>query len=151
MAFWRREGHGWVGCSACLSTHFTGYICICTLMFVFYVACMSLCLTLFFIFLGFFIARQHTYAQYWYSKSVCLSSVCLSFRYVPVPDENGLTYRHSFFTIGSPIILVLLALNIFTKFRRGHPCGALNTGAVEKIRDFLPISRNISQTIQDTS
>ena len=26
-------------------------------------------------------------------------SVCLSVRYVPVPDENGLTYRHSFFTI----------------------------------------------------
>jgi len=26
-------------------------------------------------------------------------SVCLSVRYVPVPDENSLTYRHSFFTI----------------------------------------------------
>ena len=26
-------------------------------------------------------------------------SVGLSVRYVPVPDENGLTYRHSFFTI----------------------------------------------------
>jgi len=24
-------------------------------------------------------------------------SACLSIRYVPVPDENGLTYRHSFF------------------------------------------------------
>jgi len=24
-------------------------------------------------------------------------SVCLSVLYVPVPDENGLTYRHSFF------------------------------------------------------
>ena len=24
-------------------------------------------------------------------------SVCLSVRYIPVPDENGLTYRHSFF------------------------------------------------------
>ena len=30
--------------------------------------------------------------------SVCLS-VRLSARYVPVPDENGLTYRHTFFTI----------------------------------------------------
>ena len=30
--------------------------------------------------------------------SVCLS-VRLSVRYVPVPDENGLTYCHSFFTI----------------------------------------------------
>jgi len=73
-------------------------------------------------------------ARYWYSKSVCLSVclsvcpsvrpsvVCLSVRYVPVPDENGLTYRHSFFSpYGSPITLVLQALNIFIKFRRGHP------------------------------
>jgi len=37
-----------------------------------------------------FIARQHTDARD--SKSVCLSV-----RYFPVPDENGLTYRHSFF------------------------------------------------------
>ena len=43
-----------------------------------------------------FIARQHTHARYWYSKSVC-PSVCLSVRNVPVSDENGLTYRHSFF------------------------------------------------------
>jgi len=41
-----------------------------------------------------FIVRQHTDAWYWYSKSVCPSV-----RYVLVPDENGLTYRHSFFTI----------------------------------------------------
>ena len=31
-------------------------------------------------------------------KSVRLS-VCLFVRYVPVSDENSLTYRHSFFTI----------------------------------------------------
>ena len=44
-----------------------------------------------------FIARQHT-------------------------DENGLIYRHSLFSpYGSPIILFLLAANIFKKFRRGHP------------------------------
>jgi len=63
--------------------------------------------------------------------SVCLSvrsSVCpsirLSVRDVPVSDANGLRYRHSFFTIdGSPIILVLPASNVFTKFRRGHPYG----------------------------
>jgi len=49
-------------------------------------------------------------------------SVCLSVRNVPVSDENGLTYRDSFFIIRySPIILVLSASNIFTKFRRGHP------------------------------
>ena len=46
-------------------------------------------------------------------------SVCPSVRDVPVSDENGLTYCHSFFSpYGSPIILVLLASNIFTKFRR---------------------------------
>ena len=39
-----------------------------------------------------FIARQHTDARYWYSKSVCLSV-----RNVPVSDENSLIYRHSFF------------------------------------------------------
>jgi len=44
----------------------------------------------------FFIARQHTDARYWYSKSVYLS-VYPSVRDVPVSDENGLTYRHSFF------------------------------------------------------
>jgi len=52
--------------------------------------------------------------------SVCLS-VCPSVRYVPVPDENGLTYRHIFSPYGSPIILVLSASNIFTKFRRRRP------------------------------
>jgi len=52
--------------------------------------------------------------------SVCPSG-CLSVRDVPVSDENGLTYRHSFLPYGSPIILVLPASNIFTKFRRGHP------------------------------
>jgi len=29
--------------------------------------------------------------------------------------------------------------------------GALNTGGVQKFRDFLPISRYISQTIQDNA
>ena len=70
-----------------------------------------------------FIALQHTDASYWYSNSVC-PSVCLSVCPVLVPDENGLIYCHSFFSPhGSPIIVVLLPSNIFTKFRRGHPCG----------------------------
>jgi len=47
-------------------------------------------------------------------------SVRPSVRNVPVSDENGLTYRHSFSPYGSSIILVLPASNIFTKFRRGH-------------------------------
>jgi len=39
-----------------------------------------------------------------------------------VSDENGLTYRHSFFSpYDIPIILVLPASNTFTKFRRSHP------------------------------
>jgi len=63
-------------------------------------------------------------------------SVRLYVRYVAVSDENGLTYRHSFCSpYGSPIILVLPASYIFTKFRRSHPLGALNTGE-ENIRDF---------------
>jgi len=48
-------------------------------------------------------------------------SVCPSVRNVPVSDEIDLTYRHSFSPYGSPIIPVLPASNIFTKFRRGHP------------------------------
>jgi len=43
-----------------------------------------------------FIACQHTDARYWYSNSVRLS-VRMSVRNVPVSDENGLTYRHTFF------------------------------------------------------
>jgi len=67
--------------------------------------------------------------------SVC-PSVCLSVRYVPVPDENGLTYRHTFSSYGSPIILVLPASNIFTKFRRGHPCGGAKYRCGIKISRF---------------
>jgi len=67
-----------------------------------------------------FIARQHTDARYWYSKYVCLS-VRPSVRYVPVSDENGLTYRHVFSLYGSPITLILPLSNIFTKFWRSHP------------------------------
>ena len=43
-------------------------------------------------------ASQHTDARYWYSKSVRLSDH-LSVGYIAVPDENGFTYRHSFFTV----------------------------------------------------
>jgi len=48
---------------------------------------------------------------------IAIPSVCLSVRDVPVSDENGLTYCHSFFSpYVSPIILVISASNIFTKF-----------------------------------
>jgi len=68
--------------------------------------------------LSIFIARQ----QLTRDIDIANLSVCLSVRYVPVSDKNGLTCRHSFFLpYGSPIILVLSGLNIFTKFWRGHP------------------------------
>ena len=56
----------------------------------------------------FFIARQHTDARYWYSKSV-RPSVCPSVRYVPVLYENGLTYYHTFYTVrySKKLILIL--------------------------------------------
>ena len=45
-----------------------------------------------------FIARQHTDAWYWYTNSACPSvRLSLTFRYIS--NENGLTYRHSCFTI----------------------------------------------------
>ena len=60
-------------------------------------------------------------------------SVCLSVRNVPVSDENGLTYRHSFFhhTVAHH--------SSFTGIKHLHeiltgspPAGALNTGGVLK-------------------
>jgi len=41
-----------------------------------------------------FTAHQHTDVRYWYSNSVRPSV-----RHVPVSDENGLTYCHSFFAV----------------------------------------------------
>jgi len=54
-----------------------------------------------------------------YSNSVRLF-VRPSVRDVLVSDADGLTYCHSYYTYGSPIILVLSASNMFTKFRRSH-------------------------------
>jgi len=55
------------------------------------------------VYLPIFIARQHTDVRFDIANlSVCLSvrpSVRLSVRNIPVSDKNGLTYRHSFFTI----------------------------------------------------
>ena len=53
---------------------------------------------------------------------IVILSVRPSVRDTLVLYENGLTYRHIVFPpYGSPIIPVLRASNIFTKFRRGHP------------------------------
>jgi len=62
-------------------------------------------------------------------------SVCLFVRNVPVSDENGLTYRHSFLTIRS-IILVLPASNIFTKSDRVTRFGGANYRWGRKISRF---------------
>jgi len=70
--------------------------------------------------------------------SICLSvrpSVCLSVRDVAVLDENdSIKHLHEMLT-GSP------------------PAGALNTGGYKNFAtfSFLPISRYISQTIQDST
>ena len=71
-------------------------------------------------------------------------------RYVPVSNENGLIYCHSFFTIRQPNHSSFTSIKHFHKIPTGSPpAGALNTGGVYKFRDFLPISCYISQTIQD--
>jgi len=55
--------------------------------------------------------------------SVCLS-VCLSIRNVPVSDENGLTYRHSFSPYGSPIISAFYQHQTSSRNSDGvTPCG----------------------------
>ena len=78
------------------------------------------------------------------------SSVC--------PWRSGIRWKRlnmlsQFFSqYGSPIILVLLASNIFTKFRQGHPLrGRYIQVGYKKFRDFLLISRYISQTIHSYS
>jgi len=79
--------------------------------------------------------------------SVCLS-VRPSVRYVSVPDEKGLRYRHSFFINHSSFTNI----KHFHKITTGSPPAvALNTGGVLKFRDFLLISRYISQTATDTA
>jgi len=57
-----------------------------------------------------FIAYQHTDTRYWYSNTVCPSDR-LSVRNVPVSDENGLTYCHSFY----PNVTTLCSANGMAK------------------------------------
>jgi len=46
--------------------------------------------------------------------------------------------------------LVLESVKLFHKFERGHPhAGALNERGVEKICDFQPISRHVSERVRD--
>ena len=89
-----------------------------------------------------FIARQHTNARYWYSKSVRPSV-----RNVPVSDENGLTYGHSFPLYGSPIILVLSASKPSRNSDGVTPCGGAKYRWGIKISRF---STNKSYLANDT-
>jgi len=59
-------------------------------------------------------------------------SVRLSVRYVPVSDENGLKYRHSFFSpYGKPNHSVFSGIKRLHEIPTGSPhAGALNTGEV---------------------
>ena len=77
----------------------------------------------------------------------------LSVRYVPVLYENGLTYCHRFFSpYGSPIILVLPASKSSRNSDGVTPCGGTKyKRGIKKVRDFGPITRYISQTIQDSA
>ena len=74
----------------------------------------------------------------------------LSVRYVPVSDENGLTYRHSFFHHTVAQSLQFQQHQTFYENSDGvtTPCGGAKYRCGIKLRDFLPISRYISQTIQ---
>ena len=71
-----------------------------------------------FIQISYFLSRVSTLTH---DIDKAILSVCLfvrpSVRNVPESYENGLTYSHSFFSpYGRPIILVLSASKMFTKF-----------------------------------
>ena len=58
-------------------------------------------------------------------------SVRPSVHYVPVPYENGLIYRHSFYTLWQPNNSSFTSIKHFHKIPTGsHFAGALNTGGV---------------------
>jgi len=92
--------------------------------------------------LHWFLSRVSTLTR---DINTTILSVCPSYvRDTLVLYENGLTYSHSSFFLNH---------SSFTSIKHLHeiptgspPAGALNTGGVYKLRDFLPISRYISQT-----
>ena len=98
-----------------------------------------------------FIARQQ--------RSMLMRDIDIVNLSATPPVRPSVTFRYQmktashivtvFSLYGSPIILVLPASNIFTKFRRGHPLRGAKYRCGRKIRDFLPISHYISQTIQN--
>jgi len=77
-----------------------------------------------------FIARQHTDARFWYSKSVC-PSVRPSVRYVPVFYVNGLTHCHNFFTTRYLNHSSFTNIKHLREIPTASPlAGAINTGGV---------------------
>ena len=81
---------------------------------------------------------------------IAILSVRPSVRNAPVSDENGLTYCHSFFH--RTVALSLQFYQYQTSSRNSDgvtPCGGAKDRWGIKISRFLPISRYISQTIQD--
>jgi len=66
----------------------------------------------------------------WHCVSV-RPSVCLSVHDVPVSDENGLTYCHSFFTIWQPNYSSFISMKHLHDILTGSPpAGVINTGGV---------------------
>ena len=80
-------------------------------------------------------------------------SVCLSVCHTRGLCPHGLTYDHDFFTVWySPIILVSGDTTFIPKFEGGHPeRGRWMRVWWERIGDFWPISRRISETVRDTT
>jgi len=77
-------------------------------------------------------------------------SVRPSIRYVPVPDENGLTHRHSFFHHTVAQSFWFYQHQTFSQNSDGvTPCGGAKYRWGIKIARLLKISRYISQTIQN--
>ena len=81
---------------------------------------------------------------------IVILSVRLSVCDTLVLYENGWTYRHSFFYYTVAQSLQFTNIKHFHEIPTGSPpCGAAKYRWGIKIRDFLQISRYISQTIQD--
>jgi len=83
---------------------------------------------------------------------IAILSVRPSVRDIPVSDENGLTYCHSSLTVRYRNHSSFISIKHLHKISTGSPAvGVINTGGVQKLSDYLPISCYISQTIQDSA
>ena len=76
-------------------------------------------------------------------------SVCPSVCHTPVLSLNGYTYLQSFLTAGSPAILVFPRQTGWRYSDKDPLSGAPNARGYEKNHDCRPISRFISQIMQD--